>query len=64
MGIGVYYGYQTNKNPTLENYFFRNRRLLIVPVSMSLFVTFVSAISVMGVPAEVYVYGSGIVYSV
>ncbi|XP_069115976.1 sodium-coupled monocarboxylate transporter 2-like [Argopecten irradians] len=57
MGIGVYYGYQTNKNPTLENYFLGNRRLLLLPVSMSLFVTFLSAISLMGVPAEVYAFG-------
>ncbi|XP_069118834.1 sodium-coupled monocarboxylate transporter 1-like [Argopecten irradians] len=57
MGIGVYNGYQTNKNPTLENYFLGNRRLTLLPVTLSLFVTFASAISLMGVPAEVYVYG-------
>ncbi|XP_033733845.1 sodium-coupled monocarboxylate transporter 2-like isoform X2 [Pecten maximus] len=62
MGIGVYYGYQTNKKPTLENYFLGNRRLLLLPVTLSLFVTFASAISLMGVPAEVYVYGIRGVY--
>ncbi|OWF50356.1 Sodium/iodide cotransporter [Mizuhopecten yessoensis] len=62
MGIGIYYGYTTSKNPTLENYFFGNRRLLILPVAMSLFVTFTSAISIMGHPAEVYVYGIRVIY--
>ncbi|XP_069116027.1 sodium-coupled monocarboxylate transporter 2-like isoform X2 [Argopecten irradians] len=56
-GIGIYNGHQTNKNPTLENYLLGNRRLLLLPVSMSLFVTFMSAISLMGIPAEVYAYG-------
>ncbi|OWF37094.1 sodium-coupled monocarboxylate transporter 2-like [Mizuhopecten yessoensis] len=62
MGIGVYYGYQTNKTPTLDNYFLGNRRLLLLPVAMSLFVTFASAISLMGTPAEIYVYGIRGVY--
>ncbi|XP_060071969.1 sodium-coupled monocarboxylate transporter 2-like [Ylistrum balloti] len=64
IGIGVYYGYQTNKNPTLENYFFGNRRLLVVPVAMSIFVTFVSAISVMGIPAEIYLFGIRMIHGV
>ncbi|XP_060071970.1 sodium-coupled monocarboxylate transporter 2-like [Ylistrum balloti] len=62
IGIGVYYGYQTNKNPTLENYFFGNRRLRVLPVTMSIFVTFVSAISVMGLPAEIYEFGIRAIY--
>ncbi|XP_060071965.1 sodium-coupled monocarboxylate transporter 2-like [Ylistrum balloti] len=57
LGIGIYYGYKTNKKPTLENYFLGNRRLLLLPVTMSLFVTFASAISLMGTPADTYVYG-------
>lgn len=57
MAIGVYYGYQTDKQKTLENYFLGNRRLLLLPVAMSLFVTFASAISLMGIPAEIYRYG-------
>ncbi|XP_060071967.1 sodium-coupled monocarboxylate transporter 1-like [Ylistrum balloti] len=64
IGIGVYYGYQTNKNPTLENYFFGNRRLLVVPVAMSIFVTFISAISVMGIPAEIYLFGIRMIHGV
>ncbi|XP_033759489.1 sodium-dependent multivitamin transporter-like [Pecten maximus] len=62
MGIGVYYGYQTNKNPSLENYFFGNRRLMIAPVTLSLFVTFISAIAIMGIPADIYKYGIPIIF--
>ncbi|XP_060071971.1 sodium-coupled monocarboxylate transporter 2-like [Ylistrum balloti] len=62
MGIGIYYGFKRNQNLTLENYFFGNRHLSLIPVAMSLFVTFVSAISLMGIPAEVYAYGIRIVY--
>ncbi|XP_021339477.1 sodium-coupled monocarboxylate transporter 1-like isoform X2 [Mizuhopecten yessoensis] len=64
MGIGVFYGYRTDKQKTLESYLFGNRKLLMVPVSMSLFVTFASAISLMGIPAEIYVYGTMYMYTV
>ncbi|XP_060071966.1 sodium-coupled monocarboxylate transporter 1-like [Ylistrum balloti] len=63
MGIGIFYGYRTDKQKTLENYLFGNRKLLLVPVSMSLFVTFASAISLMGIPAEIYIYGTMFMYS-
>ncbi|XP_069104835.1 sodium-dependent multivitamin transporter-like [Argopecten irradians] len=63
LGIGFYYGYYTNKNPSMENYFFGNRRLQIIPVAMSNFVTSISAIGILGVPADIYVYGIRIIFA-
>ncbi|XP_069116035.1 sodium-coupled monocarboxylate transporter 1-like [Argopecten irradians] len=63
MGIGIFYGYRSDKKSSLENYLFGNRKLFLVPVSMSLFVTFASAISLMGIPAEVYIYGTMYMYT-
>ena len=56
MGIGVYFG--RRKSTNIEGYLLGNRKLKMVPVAMSLFVTFASAISLMGVPAEIYLYGT------
>lgn len=64
MGIGIFYGYRSDKQTTLEAYLFGDRKLLLVPVSLSLFVTFTSAISLMGIPAEIYVFGSMYTYTI
>ncbi|RUS88035.1 hypothetical protein EGW08_004201 [Elysia chlorotica] len=46
-----------------EEYLFGGRRMSAIPVCLSLFATFQSAISLLGLPAEVYSYGSMFVYS-
>ena len=60
MGIGIYFG--RRKTTDIEEYFLGNRKLRLIPVALSLFVTFASAISIMGIQAEIYVYDTMILY--
>ncbi|XP_052271599.1 sodium-coupled monocarboxylate transporter 1-like [Dreissena polymorpha] len=56
-GIGVYYGCY-KKQKTTEEYLLGGRRMHLIPVAISLLVTYQSAISVLGVPLETYVYNT------
>ncbi|XP_045187276.2 sodium-coupled monocarboxylate transporter 2-like [Mercenaria mercenaria] len=53
--IGVYYGF-FKKQSTTEDYLLGGRQMHLFPVALSLLVTYQSAISVLGVPVEVYLY--------
>ena len=55
LGIGVYYGL-FKKQRTTEEYLMGNRQMQILPVALSMLVTYQSAISVIGIPAEFYLY--------
>ena len=55
LAIGVYYGV-IQKQRTTEEYLFGNRQMSLVPVAVSLMVTYLSAVSVIGIPAEIYLY--------
>ena len=57
LGIGVYYGL-FKKQRTTEEYLMGNRQMQILPVALSMLVTYQSAISVIGIPAEFYLYHS------
>ncbi|KAJ8319545.1 hypothetical protein KUTeg_002893 [Tegillarca granosa] len=57
MVIGIYHGFRGKKRQTPEYYLLGNRHLQLFPVAISFFVTYQSAISLMGVPAEIYNYG-------
>lgn len=54
LGVGIYYGV---RQKTSEEYIRGGRKMSLLPVCMSMAVTFTSAISIQGLPAEVYVYG-------
>ncbi|XP_052275094.1 sodium-coupled monocarboxylate transporter 1-like [Dreissena polymorpha] len=62
-GIGVYYGCY-KKQKTTEEYLLGGRRMHLIPVAISLLVTYQSAISVLGVPLETYVYNTMSYYMV
>ena len=62
LAIGVYYGV-IKKQRTTEEYLFGNRQMSLVPVAVSLLVTYQSAGSVIGIPAEMYLYNTMIMYS-
>lgn len=55
--IGVFYGCTGNKQSTTSEFLFGEKSLKILPVSISVLATFLSAISLLGVPAEVYQFG-------
>ncbi|ODM98275.1 Sodium-coupled monocarboxylate transporter 1 [Orchesella cincta] len=56
--IGLYYGYK-GKN-TNEELLVGGRNMSIIPVAASVMVTFVSAITILGFPAEIYGHGAQI----
>jgi len=55
--IGIYYGYKGRKQSTKE-YLTASGNMHWLPISISLMASFLSAIALMGMPAEVYTYGA------
>ncbi len=56
LGIGIVTGLRGNK--TTEDVLMGGRNLSVFPVTMSIFMSFVSAIMVLGNASEMYLYGS------
>lgn len=56
-GIGIFYACTGSKQKSAEEFLLGNRDLGVFPVSMSLLASFLSAITLLGNPAEVYVHG-------
>ncbi|XP_060578332.1 sodium-dependent multivitamin transporter-like [Ruditapes philippinarum] len=59
--IGIYYGFFKQQSTT-EEYLLGGRRMHLFPVALSLLVTYQSAISVLGVPVEVYLHNMMFLY--
>ncbi|XP_046379135.2 sodium-coupled monocarboxylate transporter 1-like [Haliotis rufescens] len=59
-GIGVFFAVRS-KN-TRETYLLGNRQMGVFSVAISMFVTTQSAVSLLGYPAEIYTYGTMIIY--
>jgi len=57
VGIGFYHSLTGGRQRTTEEFIMANRRLDILPTTLSLFVSFQSAIIMLGVTAEMYMYG-------
>nr|XP_009860889.2 sodium-coupled monocarboxylate transporter 1-like [Ciona intestinalis] len=56
--IGAYYAFKDRNKKTVENYYFGNKRMSPIPVALSLSVTFISSITVLGYPAYAYLMGT------
>ncbi|ELU18422.1 hypothetical protein CAPTEDRAFT_136710, partial [Capitella teleta] len=56
--IGIYYGWTDRKKKSTEDYLMAGRSMSILPVAVSLFVSWASAISFLGDPVQVYYYGT------
>ncbi|OAD54198.1 Putative sodium-dependent multivitamin transporter [Eufriesea mexicana] len=56
--IGVYYRLTGGKQRSTEEYFMANRTMRVAPVAIGLMVSYLSAVSVLGVSSENYVYGT------
>lgn len=54
LSIGAYYACA---NKTTDEYFLGSRKLRILPVGVSLLVTYLSAITILGKPAEMFYFG-------
>ncbi|NWU73383.1 SC5A5 protein, partial [Pterocles burchelli] len=57
-GIGLFHGLARGGQKTSEDFFTGGRRMSALPVGLSLSASFMSAIQVLGVPAEAYRYGT------
>ncbi|XP_070272503.1 sodium/iodide cotransporter [Myotis yumanensis] len=57
MGIGLWVGLAGGGQRSAEDFFTGGRRLAALPVGLSLAASFMSAVQVLGVPAEAYRYG-------
>ncbi|GFO42012.1 sodium-coupled monocarboxylate transporter 1 [Plakobranchus ocellatus] len=64
MAIGVYFSLSGKRQRTQEDYLLGGRHMSAIPVCLSHFATFQSAIALLGVPNEIYSYGTMYVYSI
>ncbi|XP_031566421.1 sodium-dependent multivitamin transporter-like [Actinia tenebrosa] len=57
--IGIWYGCGPGgKQTTTKEYLLADRKMRILPVAISLLVSYLSAITLLGVPSEIYTYGA------
>lgn len=56
-GIGIYFGF-FKVATTAEQYLLGGRRMAIIPVAVSLVASFVSGITLLGIPTELYLRGT------
>ncbi|XP_060567687.1 sodium-dependent multivitamin transporter-like, partial [Ruditapes philippinarum] len=56
--IGIFYAIKDRNKNTTEEYLLAGRSMHPLPVAMSLLSSFISAITILGTPAEVYVYST------
>ncbi|KAK7096188.1 sodium-coupled monocarboxylate transporter 1-like isoform X1 [Littorina saxatilis] len=56
--IGIFYGCRGSKQKTTKEFLMANRSMSIVPVAISILVSFMSAILILGTPAEMYTAGT------
>ena len=57
--IGIWYGCGPGgRQKTTAEYLLANRKMGALPVAISLLVSYLSAITLLGVPSEIYTYGA------
>lgn len=56
--IGIYHAFTGGRQRTTKEFLFANRGMMAVPVALSLLASFMSAITILGVPSEIYIYGT------
>ncbi|RVE54442.1 hypothetical protein evm_000927 [Chilo suppressalis] len=60
-GIGVFFGF-VKKQKSTQDYLMGGRNMKLVPVCFSLVASFISGISLLGTPTELYVYGTSYMF--
>jgi len=58
IAIGLYHAFSGGKQRTTNEYLMANRQMKTLPVALSILVSFVSGILVLGTPAEMYTRGT------
>ncbi|KAK5640115.1 hypothetical protein RI129_010926 [Pyrocoelia pectoralis] len=56
--IGIYYGCFGTKQSTPEEYLYGGKKMKALPIGMSLTASYASGIIILGVPTEMYLYGT------
>ena len=56
--IGIYHAMTGGKQRTTKEFLFANRGMMGIPVALSLLASFMSAITILGVPSEIYIFGT------
>jgi len=56
--IGLYYGCTGNKQSTTSEFLMAGRAMGVLPVALSLLASFMSAIALLGTPAEIVNFGT------
>ena len=57
ISIGAYHAFRSRNKATTEEYLMGGRQLGLIPVTISICVSVVSANTLLGAPAEMYTYG-------
>jgi|SRR6218665_153958 len=57
LAIGVYHLLTGGKQTTVDEFIMGDRRLKVIPTAISLLVSFYSAVVMLGLAAEMYLYG-------
>ena len=57
LGIGIYYACAGGGQKTTKDYLLGGRKLKTIPVAVSMVMSYISAILVLGNPAEIYTWG-------
>lgn len=58
LGIGVFQAFVGDRQKTTGEYLAGNRKLGLIPVALSMLMSYTSSVVILGVPAEMYLYGS------
>ncbi|KAG5318278.1 SC5A8 protein, partial [Pseudoatta argentina] len=58
MLIGIYFGFFSTKQNNTTEYLLGGKSMSFLPISMSLMASHISGVSLLGVPSEVYQYGT------
>lgn len=56
--IGIYHAFTGGRQRTTKEFLFANRGMMAIPVALSLLASFMSAITILGVPSEIYIFGT------
>ena len=64
IGIGIYHACSGDRQRTTGEYLSANRKLRLLPTALSMFMSYISAIFILGTTAEMYTYGSQMILQV
>lgn len=62
--IGLFYSFKDGNQKTTSDYLLANRSMPVFPVALSFAASYISAISMMGIPSEIYQFGAILILSV